>query len=64
MFLYTIAPCDMVFPPKYKDVKYYKLKNGYAEYTNLDGKNIITSINSTDLRDYLNKNLQPGSQIE
>lgn len=64
MLLHTIADPKMIFPPKYSDVKYYKLKHGYAECEVTDSGNVIRSINSTNLSDYLNCNYSIGKILK
>ncbi len=64
MILHTVGDPEMIFPPKYSDVKFYKLRNGYAECELCEGKMIVRRVCSTNLADYLNKKYYPGARIQ
>ena len=53
MLLHTIADPKMIFPQKFNDVKYYKLKHGYATCEVTENGLQLRSINSTNPTDYL-----------
>ena len=55
MILHSIVPEEMIFPEKETPYKYYKLKHGFAEYEDVDGKKIVRRVNSTNPADYLNE---------
>ncbi len=64
MLLHTVADPEMIFPPKYSDIKYYKLKHGYIGCEKTPQGFMISSINSTNLKDYLSGDLTPGMLIK
>jgi len=55
MILHSIVPENMVFPSKESPYQYYKLKHGYVEYKNVEGKMVVQRVNSTNPADYLNE---------
>lgn len=64
MLLHTVADPKMIFPPKYNEYEYYKLKHGYAMCEKTPSGLMVRSINSTDLKDYLSSNLTLGMLIK
>lgn len=64
MLLHTVADPEMIFPPKYSEVEYYKLKHGYAMCEKTPGGLMVRSINSTDLKDYLSGDITLGMIIK
>ncbi len=63
MMLHSIVPHEMIFPSAPSGAKYYRLKHGFAECEEQNGKMLIKRINSTDLSDYLSDNYSPGKPL-
>ncbi len=60
MMLHSIVPPEMIFPPAPNNAKYYRLKYGFAELRESEGKMLINRINSTNPQDYLSENYSIG----
>lgn len=64
MLLHTVADPEMIFPPKYSEVEYYKLKHGYATCEKTPNGLVVRAINSTNLKDYLSGDITLGMLIK
>jgi len=60
MILHSVMPPEMIFPTTPNNVKYYKLRHGFAECEMSEGKMLLRRINSTNPVDYLNSDYSIG----